>query len=150
MQKKLTRKLKYLTQKTLSKIKEANEVSARIQYTVNVWVPIYVFPEMKLKLLFPKQNCNVLSPSSCTHISVGDLYISRIGLPILLQGNMWTDPAGIYKSLKEIGTEAEQFPEKEYIYMGFSLQCTSYLVCEAIENILIKCPHSLPSSSGLR
>jgi hypothetical protein len=28
---------------------------------------------------------NVLSPSSYTEISVRDLYISRIGLPILLQ-----------------------------------------------------------------
>jgi hypothetical protein len=57
-------------------------------------VPIYVFPEMKL--LFPKQNYNLLSPSSCTHITVRDLYISRIGLLlILLQGNMWTDPGDI-------------------------------------------------------
>jgi hypothetical protein len=40
-------------------------------------VPIYVFPEMKL--FFPKQNYNVLSLSSYTHISVRDLYISRIG-----------------------------------------------------------------------
>jgi hypothetical protein len=46
-------------------------------------VPIYVFPEMKL--LFPKQKYNVLSPSSYTHISVSGLYISRISLPILLQ-----------------------------------------------------------------
>jgi hypothetical protein len=46
-------------------------------------VPIYVFPEMKL--LFPKQKYNFLSPNSYTHISVRDLYISRIGLPILLQ-----------------------------------------------------------------
>jgi hypothetical protein len=44
-----------------------------------------------MKLLFPKQNYNVLSPRSYTHISVSDLYISRIDLPILLQGNMWTD-----------------------------------------------------------
>jgi hypothetical protein len=35
----------------------------RIQY--KFLVPIYVFPEMKL--LFPKQNYNVLSPSSYTH-----------------------------------------------------------------------------------
>jgi hypothetical protein len=56
-------------------------------------VPIYVFPEMKL--LFPKQNNNILSPSSYTHISVRDLYISWIGLPILLQENMWTDPGNI-------------------------------------------------------
>jgi hypothetical protein len=55
--------------------------------------PIYVFPEMKL--LFLKQNYNVLSHSSYTHISVRDLYISRIGLPILLQGNMWTNPGNI-------------------------------------------------------
>ncbi len=53
-------------------------------------VLIYVFPEMKL--LFLKQNYNVLSPSSYTHISVQGLYISRIGLPILLQEDMWTEP----------------------------------------------------------
>jgi hypothetical protein len=46
---------------------------------------MYVFPEMKL--LFPKQNFNVLSPSSYIHISVKDLYIIRIGMPILLHGN---------------------------------------------------------------
>ncbi len=39
-----------------------------------------------MKLLFLKQNYNVLSPS------VRDLYISRIGLHILLQGNMWANP----------------------------------------------------------
>jgi hypothetical protein len=69
----------------------ANEVPVRIQY--KCLVPIYVFPEMKL--LFPKQNYNLLSPSSYTHISVRDLYISRIGQPVLLQGNMWTDPGNI-------------------------------------------------------
>jgi hypothetical protein len=65
-----------------------------IQYKCQV--PINVFPEMKL--LFPKQNYNVLSPSSYTRISERDSYISyisRIGLPILLQGNMWTDPGKI-------------------------------------------------------
>ncbi len=44
-----------------------------------------------MKLLFPKQNINVLSPSSYTRMSVNDLYISRFGLPILPQGNMWTN-----------------------------------------------------------
>jgi hypothetical protein len=38
----------------------ANEGPVRIQY--KCLVPIYVFPEMKL--LFPKQNYNVLSRSS--------------------------------------------------------------------------------------
>jgi hypothetical protein len=75
-------------------------------------VPIYVFPETKL--LFPKQNYKVLSPSSYTHIYVRDLCISRIDLPILLQGNMWTDPGNRHINV-EIGTEAAHFPEKEYI-----------------------------------
>jgi hypothetical protein len=49
----------------------ANEGLVRIQYKCRV--PIYVFPEMKL--LFPKQNYNVLSPSSYTHIYVRDRFI---------------------------------------------------------------------------
>jgi hypothetical protein len=70
----------------------ANEGPVRIQY--KCLVSIDVFPEMKQ--LFPKHNYNVLSPSSYTHISVRDLYIYlAIGLPILLQGNMWTDPGNI-------------------------------------------------------
>ncbi len=67
-----------------------------------------------MKLLFPKQNYTVLYPGSYTHISVRDLYISRIGLPILLQANMWTDPGNIliaHRHLNvEIRTEAAQFP----------------------------------------
>ncbi len=69
----------------------ANEGPVRTQ--CKCLVPIYVLPEMKL--LFPKQKCNVLFSSSYTHISVRDLFISRIGLPILLQENMWTDPRNI-------------------------------------------------------
>ncbi len=68
----------------------------RIQY--NWLVPIYVFPEMKL--LFPKQNYNVLSPSSYTQISVRDLYISRIGISILPQ-EICGPILGIYKSLTD-------------------------------------------------
>ncbi len=91
----------------------ANEEPVRIQN--KCLVPIYVFPEMKL--LYPKQNYNDLYPSSYTHISMKDLYISRIGLPILLQENMWTDPGNILMAYRhmnvEIGTEAALFQEKE-------------------------------------
>jgi hypothetical protein len=53
----------------------ANEGPVRIQF--KFLVPIYVFPEMKL--LFPKQNDNVLPPSSYTYIYVRDFNISLAG-----------------------------------------------------------------------
>ncbi len=74
----------------------ASEGPVRIQY--KCLVPIYVFPERKL--IFPKQNYIVLSLSSYTHISVRDLYISRIGLPILLR-EISGRILGIYKSLTD-------------------------------------------------
>jgi hypothetical protein len=60
----------------------ANEGPVRIQY--KCLVSIYVFSEVKL--LLPKQNYNVLSPSSYTYISVERFIYFRIGLLILLQG----------------------------------------------------------------
>jgi hypothetical protein len=69
----------------------SNEGPVSIQY--KCLVPIYVFLEMQL--VFPKQNYNVLSSSFYPHISVRYLYISRTGLPILLQENMWTNPGNI-------------------------------------------------------
>ncbi len=73
----------------------ANEGPVRIQY--KCLVPIYVFPEMKLRgLAIPKQNYNVLSPNFHIHVSVSDFYIPGIGLPILLQPNIrQTDPGNI-------------------------------------------------------
>jgi hypothetical protein len=47
---------------------------------------IYVFPEKELR---------GLSLNFHIHVSVSELYISMIGLPILLQENMWTDPGNI-------------------------------------------------------
>jgi hypothetical protein len=53
-----------------------------------------------MKLLFPKQNYNVLPPNSYAHIYVRDLYISRISLPILLQ-QICGPILGIYKLLTD-------------------------------------------------
>jgi hypothetical protein len=47
-----------------------------------------------MKLLVPVLN-------SYIHVSVGDLYIPRIGQPILLQKNRWTKILGIYKSFTD-------------------------------------------------
>jgi hypothetical protein len=52
-------------------------------------VPIYVFPEMNL--LFPKQNYNVLSPSSYTHIFI--YFQDRSAYSAA--GNVWTNPGNI-------------------------------------------------------
>ncbi len=48
------------------------------------------------KQIFPEKELR--SPNF--PINVSDLYIPMIGLPILLQENMWTDP-GPFKSLTE-------------------------------------------------
>ncbi len=63
---------------------------------------------------------NILFSSPYTHISVRDLYISRIGLPILLFlfERKYADRSWEYINRTrecEIVTEATQFPEKEYI-----------------------------------
>jgi hypothetical protein len=87
-----------------------NEGPMRIQ--CKCLVPIYVFPDMKL--LFPKHNYYVLSPSSFTHISVRESAYSAAG-----KYQICGQILGIYKIAHrhmnvEIGTEAPQFPEKEY------------------------------------
>jgi hypothetical protein len=48
--------------------------------------PIYVFPEMKLRGFIP---------NSYNHVSVSNLYIPRVGLPIWLQQNRQTDLGNI-------------------------------------------------------
>ncbi len=68
------------------------QMRGKWESNINVWIP-YMYSQKWncAALLFPKQNFNVLSPDSYIRISVRDLYISRIGLSILLQPNMWTE-----------------------------------------------------------
>jgi hypothetical protein len=77
----------------------ANEGPVKIQY--ECLVPIDLFPEMKL--LFPKQNYNVLSPSSYTHISVRDLYSSFHDRSAYSAAGKYVDPSWEYvcKSLTD-------------------------------------------------
>ncbi len=62
-----------------------------------------------------------LSPSLHIHVSVSDLFIPTIGLPILLQENMWpgsweyTNRSQAYMNV-ELETEAAQFLFWKYIY----------------------------------
>jgi hypothetical protein len=72
-------------------------ITVRIQY--KCLVPIYVFPEMKL--LFLKQNYYALSPSSYTHISVRDLYISTGSVCLFCCRKICGPILGIYKSLPD-------------------------------------------------
>jgi hypothetical protein len=71
------------------------------------------------KQIFSGKELRGLSPHFCIHVSVSDLYIPTIGLPILLQKNMWTDPGNIkiaYRRMNmKILTEAAQFLFWEYL-----------------------------------
>ncbi len=66
----------------------ANDGPVTIQF--KRLVPIYIFPE--IRLLFPKQNYNILPPSSYTHLSVSDLYVQDRSAYAAGKENMWTEP----------------------------------------------------------
>ncbi len=53
------------------------------------------------KKIFPEKELRGHSPNFHSHVSVSNLYLPTINLPIAVG--------------KKIGTEAAQFPEKEYI-----------------------------------
>jgi hypothetical protein len=47
------------------------------------------------KQIFPEKELLGHSPNFHIQVSVSDVYIHTISLPILLQENMWTDPGNI-------------------------------------------------------
>ena len=49
----------------------------------------------KFEANIPIKGIAPLGPNLHIHVSVNDLYIPTIGLPILLQEDMWTDPGNI-------------------------------------------------------
>ncbi len=70
------------------------------------------------KQIFSEKEYRGLSPNFHIHVSVIDLYIPTIVLPILLE-EICGPILGLFKSLRhmnvEIGAEAALFPEMEYI-----------------------------------
>ncbi len=47
------------------------------------------------KQFFPEKELRDLSPNFHIHVSVSYLYFPTMGLPILLQENMWSDPGNL-------------------------------------------------------
>jgi hypothetical protein len=89
----------------------ANEGLVRIQY--NCLVPIYVFPEMKL--LFPKQNYNVLSPRSSNICEIFIYFQDRSACSAAWK---YVDQSYSWEYINCSQTHEcgnWQFPEKEYI-----------------------------------
>ncbi len=81
-------------------------MKGRWESNVNVWFPFMYSQNWNIAAsLFPKQNYDVLSPNSSVRDLYNIQYISRIGLPILLQGNMhcyknylkWSSPLEKYR-----------------------------------------------------
>jgi hypothetical protein len=60
-------------------------------------ITLQIHNPKKWKQIFPEKELSSLSPNFDIHLPVNDLFISTIGLPILLQENMWTDPENIKK-----------------------------------------------------
>jgi hypothetical protein len=53
------------------------------------------------KQIFPEMKLRGVSPRFYIHVSVSDLYITTIGLPILLQENIGGPIVRIYKTLTD-------------------------------------------------
>jgi hypothetical protein len=56
-----------------------------------------------LKQIFPEKELRGVSPNFHNDVSVSSLYIPTMGLPILLQENMWSDPGNIQGADDKLG-----------------------------------------------
>jgi hypothetical protein len=77
-----------LTRQTLGYFKQTSKKSSQAIHCKDiVW---------KMETNIPRnETFRGLVPNSYIHISVSDLYIPKVGLPILLQPNRLTDPGNI-------------------------------------------------------
>jgi hypothetical protein len=70
------------------------------------WTTLQRHNTKNSKQLFPEKELHDNSPNSYIHVSVSDLYIRTIGLPILLQANRWTDRGNIKIAQRHLNVEA--------------------------------------------
>ncbi len=89
---------------------------------------------------------NVLSPNFHIHVSVSDLYIPRIGLPIWLQPNRQTDHGNIYVTHRYMSNINERghtvsflgIHKLDFWYSASSLSLTNH-PCVEVETRRYKC-----------
>jgi hypothetical protein len=63
--------------------------------THSALMKVYNYTAKKFHLCIPEKELRGLSPNFHMHVSASDFYTPTIGLPVLLQENMWTDPGNI-------------------------------------------------------
>ncbi len=80
------------------KAKRTEELNKRLFVILSVWAALQRHCTENAKQIFAEKKLRGLIPNFHIHVSLSDLYIPTIDLPILLQQNRWTD-RGIFKSL---------------------------------------------------
>ncbi len=95
------------------------------------------------KRIFPEKEFGGHRPNFHIHVSVSDLYIPRISLPVLLQEILYLDRSWEYINCSqtyecfEIETEAAQFPEcinGIFVAVYIVLRCKKYHMRMAINH----------------